>query len=76
MIEGRKKRRKRGREKMKKMPQTAQTVMKQKPKGQLPCSFIHFRIFFFFSYKVISYQSLNNRCPQKGALGPSAGTCS
>lgn len=46
MIEGRKKRRKRGREKMKKTPQTAQTVMKQKPKWQLPCSFIHFRIFF------------------------------
>lgn len=68
MIEGRKKRRKRGREKMKKMPQTAQTVMKQKPKWQLPCSFIHFRIFFFFFLQ--GYQLPISQQP----LSPEGGT--
>lgn len=69
MIEGRKKRRKRGREKMKKTPQTAQTVMKQKPKWQLPCSFIHFRIFFFFPTRLSATDLSTTAVPRRGHWG-------
>lgn len=76
MIEGRKKRRKRGREKMKKMPQTAQTVMKQKPKGNCHM-FFHPLQDFFFPTRLSATNLSTTAVPRRGhwglQLGPAVG---